>query len=147
MLYDAQCAFCRRCGGWLARQPAFVPLVFLPFQSPDVKSRFPEIERLHPADELVVISDDGAVWRGASAWVTILWALREFRGWSQRLASPLLLPFARQTCALISENRHVISKWFSQQTDEQLQQQLGAFAREPSPRPSCELARKESCSR
>ena len=79
VLDDAECAFCRRCGGWLARQPAFVPLVLVPFQSPDVETRFPELGRLHPADELVVISDEGAVWRRASAWVTILQALREFR--------------------------------------------------------------------
>ena len=125
VLYDAECAMCRRCRVWLSQQPAFVPLVFLPLQSPELACRFPGIERLRPGDELLVISDEGEVWRGERAWVTALWALREFREWSQRLASPLLLPFARRACELISDNRCSISKWF-EASDRELHGRLSA---------------------
>ena len=124
VLYDAECAFCRRCRVWLAQQPAFIPLIFIPLQSPELPCRFPGIERFTPSEELVVISDEGAVWRGERAWVTVLWGLREFREWSQRLASPMLLPFARRACELISENRHSISRWFVSGSDQELKQQI-----------------------
>ena len=95
VLYDGTCHVCRRCRTWLDRQPAFVPLVFIPLQSPEIACRFPGIGALHPERELVVISDTGDVWQGGSAWVMCLWALREYREWSLRLAHPALLPLAR----------------------------------------------------
>lgn len=125
VLYDAECAMCRRCRVWLGRQPAFVPLIFVPLQSPELACRFPGIEGLNPSAQLLVVSDDGDVWRGERAWVTVLWALREFREWSQRLANPLLLPFARRACELVSENRSVLSRWFNAPDDE-LHGQLSA---------------------
>jgi predicted DCC family thiol-disulfide oxidoreductase YuxK len=111
ILYDSQCAFCRRCRVWLDRQPAFVPLTFIPLQSPEVGCRFPGIERLEPDKEIVVISDAGDVWQGGAAWVMCLWALYEYREWSQRLAHPALLPFARRACAFVSEHRQQFSRW------------------------------------
>ena len=35
ILYDSECALCRQCRLWLGRQPAYLPLVFVPFQSPE----------------------------------------------------------------------------------------------------------------
>ena len=67
ILYDGQCHFCRRCRAWLGQQPAFVPLTFIPLQSPEVACRFPGIGRLHPEKEMVVVSDAGDVWQGGSA--------------------------------------------------------------------------------
>lgn len=125
VLYDAECALCRRCRVWLAQQPAFVPLIFLPLQSPEIPCRFPGIERLQPAQELLVISSEGGVWKGEQAWIMVLWTLREFREWSQRLASPVLRPFARRVCGLISENRLAVSKWFPCSSDREIEQRLG----------------------
>lgn len=113
ILYDSQCEFCRRCRIWLGRQPSYVPLVFLPFQSPEAECRFPGLKELQPEKEIVVISDEGDVWQGGAAWVTCLWALCEYREWSQRLAHPALLPLARRVCEVVSSNRHALSKWLS----------------------------------
>ena len=110
VLYDKECGLCRRCLLWLRRQPAFVPLVFMPYQSLEASCRFPGIEQYHPEKEIMVISDTGEFWQGGPAWVMCLWALREYREWSQRLAHPLLLPLARRACALVSENRFSISR-------------------------------------
>ena len=50
-------------------------------------------------DDLVVVADTGEMWSGDSAWLMVLWALADYRQWSYRLASPLLLPTARGRCS------------------------------------------------
>lgn len=124
VIYDAHCELCRRTRVWLARQAAFVPLVFIPLQAPELAERFPGLERLQPDKEIVVIGDRGEVWQGGAAWVMCLWALREYREWSQRLAHPLLLPLARRACELISDHRHEVSGWLAAETTERLAQRL-----------------------
>lgn len=111
VLFDGECSLCGRCQAWLARQPAFLELHFLPFQSPEALRRFPGIEALHPEEQLLVISDEGGVYRGPQAWIMCLYALREYREWSRRLAHPALLPWARWFCELLSENRFQVSRW------------------------------------
>jgi predicted DCC family thiol-disulfide oxidoreductase YuxK len=128
VLYDGKCAICRRLRAWLGQQIAYVPLAFIPLQAPDIEQRFPGIGALHPDAELFVISDEGEMWRGERAWIICLWALREYREWSQRLAHPALLPFARRACALISENRHALSGWFEGHTPVEVGEKLAAFS-------------------
>jgi predicted DCC family thiol-disulfide oxidoreductase YuxK len=111
VLFDGECSLCGRCRTWLARQPAFLELRFLPFQSPEVADRFPGIEALHPEEQLLVVSDEGGVYRGPQAWIMCLYALRDYRELSLRLAHPALLPFARRFCELLSENRFRMSRW------------------------------------
>jgi predicted DCC family thiol-disulfide oxidoreductase YuxK len=93
------------------RQPAFVPLCFISLQSPDIARLFPGIDNFKPAEQLIVVSDDGSVYRGASGWVMCLWALQDYRALAIRLANPLLLPLARTVCQMISRNRSFISRW------------------------------------
>lgn len=125
ILYDSQCELCRRCRVWLGRQPAFVPLVFIPFQTPEAECRFPALKELHPEREIVVVSDAGAVWQGGAAWVMCLWALREYREWSLRLAQPALLSLARRLCEVVSANRHKLSRWLTNaRTHEDLRRKL-----------------------
>jgi predicted DCC family thiol-disulfide oxidoreductase YuxK len=110
VLYDAECALCQGCRRWLERQPAYVELRFIPFQAPEVPCRFPGIEKWNPSEELLVISDEGDVYRGPNAWIMCLYALRDYREWSQRLAAPMWLPWARRICELVSQNRLSISR-------------------------------------
>lgn len=124
ILYDSECALCRRLHIWLAQQPAYVPLSFIPLQSREVAPQFPGIERFRPDERLVVISDAGELWRGESAWITVLWALREYREWSLRLAHPALRGLARRACALVSENRHALSRWLRNAGHDELREHL-----------------------
>ena len=87
VLFDADCELCVRCRNWLAQQPAFVPLVFMAFQSDEAQRRFPGIDALKPDEQLLVISDEGAVYRGAHAWIMCLWALENYREHAQRLSA------------------------------------------------------------
>jgi hypothetical protein len=79
VLFDADCELCVRCRNWLAQQPAFMSLVFVAFQSGGAQRRFPGIGTLEPAEHLLAISDQGAVYRGAHAWITCIWALQKYR--------------------------------------------------------------------
>ena len=111
VIYDATCGFCVRCREWLEAQPAFVELEWLWSRSSEVTSRFPGLVGPGPAD-LIVVDDEGGVYRGASAWIMCLYALREYREWSVSLASPALLPFARKAFDALSASRGVISRIF-----------------------------------
>ena len=109
VLYDAECGFCIRCRWWLIHQPKFVEMDFLPAGSPEAEARFPGLSAPGTVDELLVVDDEGGVYRGAHAWLMCLWALVEYREWSGRLSSPGLLPLARGAFAMVSSNRKTLS--------------------------------------
>jgi predicted DCC family thiol-disulfide oxidoreductase YuxK len=111
ILYDPRCGLCSWARRWLARQPAYLELTFIPAGSELAVQLFPGLTRPGEAEELVVISDDGGVYRDSSAWIMSLYALEGHREWALRLAHPLLLPLARQAFSLISRERRRISRW------------------------------------
>lgn len=111
VLYDLECALCLRCRSWLNQQAAYIPLEFVPLQSESLEDRFPGIEAYQPKKELLVVSDEGAVYQGAYAWIMVLYALQEYRGWAVRFADPMLLPFAQRAIEALSSNRLTLSRW------------------------------------
>jgi predicted DCC family thiol-disulfide oxidoreductase YuxK len=111
ILYDARCGLCSWARRWLARQPAYLELTFVPAGSERACRLFPGLARGDQVEELVVVSDDGAVYRDSRAWIMSLYALEDYREWALRLAHPLLLPLARQAFALLSGQRRRISRW------------------------------------
>lgn len=107
VLYDRRCEFCRRCSRWLGLQEKFLELELLPYDSAQVPERFPGLEL--DGNDLVVVSDEGDVYMEGHAFIMCLWALREYREWSIRLSSPVLLPLARKAFNLLSLNRSWLS--------------------------------------
>ena len=118
ILYDAKCGFCVKCRWWLMNQPKYVEMEFLPSGGPDTLLRFPELHATGMAEELVVVSDEGGVYRGADAWLMCLWALEEYREWAEDLAEPALKPFARGAFALVSAGRRKLSALFGLQPED-----------------------------
>ena len=110
VLYDPDCGLCRRAHGWLAQQPKLVELIFVAVKSEQALHQFPELNHALTAQDLTVISDEGAVYFGPKAWLMVLWALCQYRDWSYRLSSPELLPTTRRVVSLISQNRYQISR-------------------------------------
>jgi len=110
VLYDAQCGLCQRARAWLAAQPAYVQLEFLPAGSPAARERYPRLDVAATLGELHVVADDGRVWSGARAWVMCLWALRETRSLSLRLAGPRRMAVAQSIVARLSERRYTLSE-------------------------------------
>ncbi len=93
--YDARCGLCCAVRDWIGRQPQLVAVDCLPKTDGD--------------DELLVLADTGEMWAGDSAWLMVLWALRDYRQWAYRLGSPALLPTARTVFATLSDYRGALT--------------------------------------
>jgi len=128
VLYDQHCELCCRCRDWLQRQPAFVELRFTPLQSPQLERRYPGLSAFRPEQEILVISDEGAVYRGGEAWIMCLWATQTYREWALRLATPLLFPLVKRFCSLVSSNRLSLSRLLTQRDPEALARSIEAHA-------------------
>lgn len=85
VLYDADCPFCRRAKGWLARQEQLVRLEFVPAASGLARQRFPDLDHARTLEVITVIGGRGEVYRGERAWLVCLWALRAWRPTANRL--------------------------------------------------------------
>jgi len=106
VLYDPQCGLCRRVHEWMSEQPKYIDIAFVAVNSEEAWYRYPQLNHSLTAADLTVISDRGAVYWGAKAWLMCMWALRGFREWALRLSSPELLPTAKRVLSMISENRY-----------------------------------------
>lgn len=113
VLYDPTCGLCVRCRQWLAKQPALIPMRFVPQGSAQQEKLYPGFITLTDdqgrAEELVVIDDAGGVYRNDKAWVMCFYALREYRALSMRLARPGMSGLARRAYHLIAANRRALS--------------------------------------
>ena len=124
IFYDARCGLCSRFRRWMLEQAAYVRLEFLPYDSEQARQRCPDLPNLRADQEIVVMGDDGSLWQGAGAWVTCLWALREYREWSLRLASPSMQQIARRVVHWISSNRIGLSHLLRLRSDDALRAEI-----------------------
>ncbi len=136
LFYDARCDLCSQVREWLSSQPSYLQLDFVPYDSPEAEKRLPGIRHLHADREILVMANTGEVWQGAGAWIMCLWALREYRAWSARLASPALQAAARQIVHWISRHRVRLSTLLRFRTDAE----LSAAAAQAYADNSCALA-------
>ena len=129
ILYDANCSMCRRCKWWLTPRKKFVPLAFVAQGGPEAAKRYPTLrlgmDGAGRPDELVVVANDGRVWRGDGAWIMVLWALRDHRALAVRLAkNPVTRALARRAFAFLSHNREVINKFLPESRDDAMVREL-----------------------
>jgi predicted DCC family thiol-disulfide oxidoreductase YuxK len=129
VMYDSHCGLCTEVRDWLKTQPAHLDLRVLASNSDEAARRFPGL----PAGELAVVGDSGEVWLGDHAFIMCLWALRDYRIWAQRLASPLLRPLARQAFEAVSHNRKDISWLLRLQSEAALKKHLSEVTIPPCP--------------
>ena len=109
VLYDANCGFCRSCRTWLERQPKYLAMEFLAQNGERARRRWPTLATDSTPNELIVVSDEGGVYRRESAYIMVLYALRAYRSMALKLAHPALRPLARRAFRLIADNRYRIS--------------------------------------
>jgi hypothetical protein len=81
-------------------------MVYVPAGSVQARSLFPTVDHEATMGELTVIGDDGALWRGAKAWLTCLWALVSYRGLALTLARSGNHDAAKEAFESLSRNRH-----------------------------------------
>lgn len=130
VLYDERCAICKRLRDWLLVQRSWIGLSMVAAGSARAKAMFPGLEKIAGSSDLVVISDTGEAYLNNHAWIMCLYALEEYRDWALRLASPLLLPLARQAWETLSRNRQAISRWIGANEGD-LAKELSGVALEP----------------
>jgi predicted DCC family thiol-disulfide oxidoreductase YuxK len=141
VFYDERCGLCCTCRDWLTRQPTFVTLEFIPLQSPLLEQRFPGLSAWRPEQEILVVSDDGGIYRGGGAWLMCLWATQTYREWAGRLAHPALFPMVRKFCSLVSANRLTLSELLFKRKPELLAHDLDAYAEVFCPDDACHVPR------
>jgi hypothetical protein len=102
----------------MMKQETLVPLEFLPLHGTDLFERFKGLEKFEPDTEICVVTDSGAVYQGGAAWITLLYALREYREWAFTLSTPTMMPLARKLVHAVSANRLGISKLMGWSVDD-----------------------------
>src|SRR5262245_31410015 len=105
VLFDSSCELCQRCKSCLQSQHQQVSLTFIAAQSAEGQHIFPVLNHDETMEELTVVSDTGAVYHGAKAWIMCLWALTVYRSWSYRLATPEMMSVAKRFVTMVSDNR------------------------------------------
>lgn len=130
VLYDPTCGFCVRCRQWLDKQPKLIAMRFVPQGSSKQQTLYPDLQYVTDAqgrpEELIVIDDQGKVYRDDKAWVMCFYALRQYRSLSMRLARPGMAGLARRAYAAISTNRRAISSLLGMKGDDDLRAELQA---------------------
>ena len=116
----------------MCQQPAYLELEFIPAGSAVVTSRFACLNKPGKPEELIVVDDEGGVYRGGEAWIMCLYALRAYREWSLRLASPVLLPLARTAFHLLSRNRISATSILNLPPDDEILRYIGTFSAVPA---------------
>ena len=130
VFYDGRCAMCCTFQEWVAKQPRAFPVKFIPYQADEATDVFPEIKELDPAREMIVRTGEGEVFRGEEGWVLTLFSCENHQDNARRLASPVLLPMAKQACKLVAANRLTISKLFFRKKDKEVKENLHQMERE-----------------
>jgi len=100
VFYDVECPLCRRVALWLEGQHKFVPVHCVAAQQ--AAGRGCPIDLPSLLAQVTVTASDGAVYRGTNAWIVCLWALRRYRAWSLRFATPRWRPWAERLFASIA---------------------------------------------
>jgi predicted DCC family thiol-disulfide oxidoreductase YuxK len=98
--FDGDCGFCTRVAKWLEGQPKFVAVHCVAAQTAGKNSCPLNTKEL--LDKMTVTASDGAIYRGTNAWITVLWALRNYRRWSLRFAQKSWRPWAENLFATIT---------------------------------------------
>ena len=94
LVYDGTCGFCRRWVERVRRWDTRGRLEFVPYQAPDLETRFPALSRDACAQAIHLVEAGGAVHRGAAAGREVLRRLPGGVLWALPFRLPGALPVA-----------------------------------------------------
>jgi predicted DCC family thiol-disulfide oxidoreductase YuxK len=139
VLYDGSCRLCCRAVRILISEPSYLTLKFAPSDSSIAERRFSQALDAGGRDQLIVVADTGEVYRGTSAWIMVLYALRRYRHLAIRLSRPTWRPLAAKVIQAITRNRQSLSSFFCLSPDAHILDALrSGAARDPSaPNETC----------
>jgi len=124
VLYDHGCGLCSHLVQWMSRQHSTWELQFVAAGSPESRQLFPDLTLPSRPEELIVVGDDGAVYRGDAAYIMCLYALDGYRPLAIRMSQPTWRPLARRIFTMISTNRLQISDFLGLRSEEALTQTM-----------------------
>jgi len=142
VFYDVHCGICATVKAWLEREPKYVKLFFVPYDSAHAKELFPKIDDWQPDREILVLTDEGGLYRGDGAWIMCLWATVRYREWSLRIAKPGLRFYAEKFCRLISRHRHALSRVMRRGTDDDIRTEVVTLVKRTPMGQACQVARQ-----
>lgn len=99
--FDMHCQLCRNVARWLQSRETYLPLHVVAAQRQAAGEKCP-VDPDSLLRDLTLIASDGAVYRGAKAFLMCLWATRGYRGWAMRLSSEAGLPWAKRLYGIIA---------------------------------------------
>ena len=124
VLYDHGCGLCSHLVQWMSRQHSTWELQFVAAGSPESRQLFPDLTLPSRPEELIVVGEDGAVYRGDAAYIMCLYALDGYRPLAVRMSQPTWRPLARRIFTMISTNRLQISDFLGLRSEEALTQTM-----------------------
>ncbi|MFE1438018.1 thiol-disulfide oxidoreductase DCC family protein [Streptomyces sp. NPDC058739] len=130
VLYDAECPLCAHVRDWLGRQAQLVPLDLVPAGSAEARARHPRLDHAATLDDITAVGDGGQVYRGAAAWVVVLWALREHRPLAHRLSTPAGMRLAKG--AALAAARWREGRWGRDERGEAVYRRADGWTYDPS---------------
>jgi len=126
ILYDSSCDFCQRCRRWMLYEATFLELEFLSRCSLAAIHQYPTLVRDADFSELLVVNDEGQVYRGAKAFIMCLYATKRYRSLSLLLAKRGLIHFARRAFEFISKRRYLLSRCFRRSIEDDIVDMVNA---------------------
>jgi predicted DCC family thiol-disulfide oxidoreductase YuxK len=106
LIFDGDCAFCRRAVSFLAKWDKYGRLRFVPFQDAEGLARLPLIPRADLEKAMHLVTSDGSVYPGAAAVPVMLRVLRFGRLLSWVFRIPGVPRLAGGIYRIIARNRH-----------------------------------------
>jgi predicted DCC family thiol-disulfide oxidoreductase YuxK len=88
VIYDGNCGFCRRWVERIRRWDRDQRIGFLPYQSPELATRFPQVSRAECTQRIHLVEPEGPVFKGAAAGREVLRQLPGGRLWVLPLQVP-----------------------------------------------------------
>ncbi|MEK7286085.1 MAG: DUF393 domain-containing protein [Nitrospirota bacterium] len=108
-IYDANCRLCVSSKKWIERWDIKNNIQFIPFQSEEAKKKIPDIASLNRLDAMRVISPNGEISLGVSAFRTMLFFLPMGKIIALFFRLPGAFYFANKIYQVIAKNRY---DWF-----------------------------------
>lgn len=136
VLYDASCGLCSHLVQWMSEQSTYCQVQFVAAGSDQARRLFPQFVSPPRPEELVVIGDDGGVYRGEGAYLILLYAMDAYRPLAVRLSGSAFRPMARKIFGMLSTNRLRLSELLGLQSDDALARAVADRGPEAKVQPS-----------
>jgi predicted DCC family thiol-disulfide oxidoreductase YuxK len=109
LIFDGDCALCRKSAEWIRARDTHSAFDYLPYQDATLQRRFPEISRRECERALHLVAADGQLTVGADALPDILSRLPRWRRVAPVLRLRALRPLSRWLYRRIARTRSRVS--------------------------------------